>query len=146
MLSKNFVLGKLTNLLRGNKALSEYRIGLAGSVARGTFSAVSDIDIVVDALDMPFDLIELLKSSFSESVEVIFLGVLEADDKELDSFLESENLPINDESAYKTIKGRLFGLNKSLSRDMSILYYILRNQNKIQNVIKDFNCDFSQTR
>ncbi|MBQ9608891.1 MAG: hypothetical protein IJV15_05530 [Lachnospiraceae bacterium] len=34
---------------------------------------------------------------------------------------------------------------KSISRDVQILGYILKNQDKIQNVIKDFHCDFTQS-
>ena len=36
-------------------------------------------------------------------------------------------------------------MNKSLGRDIQVLTYILRNQMQIKSVMKDFNCDFSQT-
>lgn len=36
-------------------------------------------------------------------------------------------------------------MNKNYSRDMQILTYILKNQVKIKDALKDFNCDFSNT-
>lgn len=36
-------------------------------------------------------------------------------------------------------------MNKSPGRDIQVLTYILRNQMQIKSVMKDFNCDFSQT-
>lgn len=36
-------------------------------------------------------------------------------------------------------------MNKSLGRDMSLLSNILKNQNKIECVMRDFKCDFSQS-
>lgn len=83
------------------------RVGIAGSYARGTANLSSDIDVVVDTdmLDIPD--IELIKSSikdkFNKESDVICLGLLESEDKELDSLLQSVDLGINDCSAYKSI-------------------------------------------
>lgn len=41
---------------------------------------------------------------------------------------------------------RLFGINKSLKRDVQILLKINENQNFILNVMRDFNCNFSQSK
>ena len=35
--------------------------------------------------------------------------------------------------------------DQNLARDVQLLTYILKNQSKIQKVIKDFKCDFSNT-
>lgn len=41
--------------------------------------------------------------------------------------------------------GRLCGLAKDLSRDLQLLLKIAENIESIQNVVRDFKCDFSQT-
>lgn len=41
---------------------------------------------------------------------------------------------------------RLFGINKSLKRDVQVLLKINENQNFILNVMKDFNCNFSHSK
>lgn len=82
-----------------------YRFGIAGSIARGTQSKNSDIDIIVDTDSMPLVDIEFIKNYFNSNraVDVLLLGLLQKEDEELDSFAISMGLPINDESVYKTV-------------------------------------------
>lgn len=75
-------------------------------MARGTNSRISDVDIVVDTDDMPLEVIEFIKDNVSDGfshIDVLCLGLLRREDKELDHFLKEAGLPENDESVYKTI-------------------------------------------
>jgi len=95
------------------KELPEYKFGIAGSIARGTQSKNSDIDIIVDTDSMPLVDMEFIKNYFNSNraVDVLLLGLLQKEDEELDSFALSMGLPINDESVYKTIVREVIWIN-----------------------------------
>ena len=80
-----------------------FRFGLAGSYVDDTQRPGSDIDIVIDGDSMRMDIAELVEQSFSEEVDILWVELLKADDECLDAFLESNGLPRNEYSAYKTI-------------------------------------------
>ena len=84
--------------------LETIRMGIAGSVARGTATSNSDIDIVVDTDCLSLPTTNRIKSAFNgRDVDVLCLGLLKEDDVQLDALLKGMGLPINDDSVYKTI-------------------------------------------
>lgn len=98
----------LSRLLKISKMpfVHGYRIGLAGSMARGKFNKRSDIDVVVDTDCISIEDMEKIKESFSDfgrSVDVLCLGLLKEEDEELDKFCVENNILINPNSVYKTI-------------------------------------------
>ena len=87
-----------------NPIFSGYRMGLAGSYANGTSESHSDIDIVVSTDSLTIPQIDLIKSYFKGfDVDVLQLELLRQEDESLDSFSLSMNLPINNNSVYKTV-------------------------------------------
>ena len=103
MLNRDIVLRKLSEMVSSDTELSNYRFGIAGSVSRGDNTENSDIDIVVDSDGMPLNLIERVRGFFTQDVDVLFLKLLKQEDDELDAFLKEQDLPINEDSVYKTV-------------------------------------------
>ena len=102
-MNKEDILRQLMGL-KEDKQLGKYRLGLAGSYARGTNEATSDIDIVVDSDGMPVNCMERVKGYFKGlDVDVLCLGLLKKEDLELDDFLREMGLPINNDSVYKNV-------------------------------------------
>ena len=79
------------------------RFGLAGSYARGEETSSSDVDIVVDTDMLTIEQIDNIKERFNMDVDVVQLKLLENEDMQLDKFSVEHNLPINEDSAYKSI-------------------------------------------
>lgn len=95
-------------LLKALKDLSfRYKLGVVGSVARGTYTDSSDIDIVVDGdmLDLyEIDLIKnTVKNLFNRDCDVIQLPLAKEEDIELDNLSQSLGLGINENSSYKNM-------------------------------------------
>lgn len=102
-MSKEDILHQLMSL-KEDEQLGNYRLGLAGSYARGTNGAASDIDIVVDSDGIPVSYMERMKAYFKDlDVDVLCLGLLKKEDMELDDFLKEMGLPINNDSVYKNV-------------------------------------------
>lgn len=99
-ISKDIILDKLNDI---GKEYPNIKFGLAGSYARGTETNKSDVDIVADTDMLTIEQIESIKERFSIKVDVVQLRLLEKEDVELDRFLVEHNLPVNEDSAYKSI-------------------------------------------
>lgn len=80
------------------------KVGLAGSFANGTAKTKSDIDIVLDGDSMRMEIAEYIRSLFNNTVDILWLDLLKADDEEMDNFSISIGLGTNEYSVYKTIK------------------------------------------
>jgi predicted nucleotidyltransferase len=88
-----------------------YKLGVAGSVARGKETNKSDIDVVVDdtngisieQYEDAMEIVNLIKSHFKKNSDILFLLLIKEEDEQLDELLKSEGLPINENSAYKNI-------------------------------------------
>lgn len=93
--------------LRDEKKWPKCRIGIAGSIANGSETSNSDIDIVLDTHHIDIQDMELIKKRVSDiyhrDVDVLCMGLLQDEDKELDTFAQENHLPVNDASVYKTI-------------------------------------------
>ncbi|MDO5417797.1 MAG: nucleotidyltransferase domain-containing protein [Lachnospiraceae bacterium] len=90
--------------LKKDEQLECYRLGLAGSYARGTNDVASDIDIVVDSDGMPVADMECIKKHFrGVEVDILCLGLLRKEDEKLDDFLKEMGLPSNRNSLYKNV-------------------------------------------
>ncbi|AWI06716.1 nucleotidyltransferase domain-containing protein [Clostridium drakei] len=107
-LAKEQILDILKDIKK-NSILSNIKIGLAGSFARGTNMKSSDIDIVLsydldrDDADLLILVEEYINKKCGYKVDVLHLERLAIEDEELDNHAKSLDLPINDESAYKSI-------------------------------------------
>ena len=103
---------EVVSVLRGlqnTSELSNIRLGIAGSVARGSANKRSDIDVVADTDCLSISTIDLIKGAFvGRVVDVLCLGLLKQEDLELDSLMLSMGLPINDDSVYKTVSREVF--------------------------------------
>lgn len=83
-----------------------FKTGIAGSVGRNKYNKRSDIDIVVDTDSLTVDEIESIKthlSCFKRKVDVLQLVLLRSEDEELDLFCRELDLPVNEDSVYKTV-------------------------------------------
>lgn len=102
-MSKEEIIEKIKEVLK-ETGLAEYRVGLAGSYARGEQTAVSDIDIVVDCNGLTMELMSEVEGYFQgQEVDILCLGLLKEEDEEIDAFMLKEGLGVNEESVYKTI-------------------------------------------
>lgn len=107
-LTKEQVLDIL-NDIKKNSLLSNTKVGLAGSFARGTNRKSSDIDVVLsyeidtDDTDLLMFVKDCIKKECDYKIDVVHLERLAIEDEELDNHVKSLDLPINDESAYKNI-------------------------------------------
>ena len=89
--------------LKALPGIGEYKIGFTGSYARGTETEESGIDIVIDINMLSLEQLELIRSKFNREIDIIQLKLLAEEDKELDEFTLEEGLPLNENSAYKSI-------------------------------------------
>lgn len=94
-------------LFKKENGVSDCRLGVAGSVARGEETPYSDIDVVVDKNCISIDEIEKIKyfmsTRFHRDTDVLCIGLLKEDDDEMDAFAISCGLPVNEFSVYKTV-------------------------------------------
>jgi len=93
-----------------------FRIGYAGSYAKGTAEANSDLDVVVEgerALtgDEYFLLYHKLKQLLRIKFDIVDLVALKIDDLKMDKMLLDMGLSINEKSAYKTMKKEAVWMN-----------------------------------
>lgn len=79
------------------------RVGVAGSYANCTAKDSSDVDVVIDGDSMRMDIEQYIKSLFNIPVDVLWLELLEEDDRRLDELALSVGIPKNKYSVYKTI-------------------------------------------
>ena len=102
----NDILQALRNLSKDAR-IPKCKIGVAGSVAKGTMTESSDIDIVLDIDSVSIEVMEFIKqtieSMFHRETDVLCMGLLRAEDEELDEFAKGIGLPINPNSVYKNI-------------------------------------------
>lgn len=82
---------------------SNLKIGIAGSYINGTQKEDSDIDVVLDGDSTNIEIMEEIKQLFNVPVDVLWLDLLKEEDKELDSFCKEMDIPINEDSVYKTV-------------------------------------------
>ncbi len=102
-MTKKDILDRLQKISR-TPEFAGYKFGLVGSYARGEETPESDIDILVDRHDMTLENMELLRGYFKDNdIDILCTGLLAEEDRELDAFLQAHNLPINDESVYKSV-------------------------------------------
>lgn len=98
---------KLNDIIDKLKTVYEHydniRLGIAGSYVNGTQNSDSDIDIVVDGDSMRIDIMQYIKSLFDQSVDILWVDLMEKEDKELDKLAIENDLPINKFSVYKTV-------------------------------------------
>ena len=85
------------------KQYNNIKLGIAGSYANGTQDSTSDIDIVIDGDSTQIDLIQHIKSLFSQSVDILWVDLMEKEDRDLDELAKANDLPINKYSVYKTV-------------------------------------------
>ena len=76
---------------------------MTGSYANNTAKDSSDVDIVIDGDSMRMDIEQYIRSLFSIPVDVLWLELLEEDDRRLDELALSIGIPQNKYSVYKTI-------------------------------------------
>lgn len=93
-----------------------YRFGYAGSYARGQAKKNSDLDILVEGVDILsndayFMIYETLKKVLTIKFDIIDLKALEKDDYIMDKKLLEIGLEVNDCSAYKTMKQEAIWMN-----------------------------------
>lgn len=98
----NLILDEVKKLSKTSMLLG-YKVGLAGSYARGEETDISDIDVVIDTDMLTLDQINFIHDYFKKDVDVIQLKLLKEEDKRLDDFAVSQGFPINDDSTYKSI-------------------------------------------
>lgn len=93
-----------------------YRLGYAGSYARGQANEKSDLDIVVAGKrELPgtdyFKLYDVLKKVAKIKFDIVDFAALKEDDDKMDRMLLDMGLAINDSSAYKTIEKETVWMN-----------------------------------
>ena len=102
------ILSVLSELISFNE-LNSVRIGLFGSYSRNEQKEDSDIDIVysVDKSLNSFNeiqfFIEKCLEKYTNDFDIIWLELLEEDDKKMDSYFEKEGLGVNENSPYKEL-------------------------------------------
>ena len=80
----------LVKKLSMEERMKKYRVGFAGSCARGTNTAKSDIDVVVDTACLDFDEIDFIEKFFKgRSVDVVQLQALKEEAEYEDSLMRS---------------------------------------------------------
>ena len=93
-----------------------YRLGYAGSYARGQANEKSDLDIVVDGKrELPgddyFKLYDELKKVAKIKFDIVDFAALKEDDDKMDKMLLDMGLAVNDSSAYNTIERETVWIN-----------------------------------
>ena len=88
------------------------KLGIAGSYANGRATAESDLDIIIDGDSMRLDIAEDIKSSFPIQVDTLWLDLLKKEDDDMDLFCKENDLPINEDSVYKTIRKEVIWIDK----------------------------------
>lgn len=88
------------------------KLGIAGSYANGKSTEESDLDIVIDGDSMRQDIAEDIKSSFPIQVDTLWLDLLKKEDDDMDLFCKENDLPINEDSVYKTIRKEVIWIDK----------------------------------
>lgn len=91
------------NLMPICNKYNNLKIGIAGSYINGTQTENSDIDIVLDGDSTNTEVTEEIKDLFDVTVDVLWLELLKEEDEELDIFCKEMDIPINEDSVYKTI-------------------------------------------
>lgn len=91
------------NLMPLYNKYANLKIGVAGSYINGTQTEDSDIDVVLDGDSTNIEIMEEIKQLFNVTVDVLWLDLLKEEDEEMDSFCKEMNIPINEDSVYKTI-------------------------------------------
>jgi len=94
----------------------DFRIGYAGSYAKGTAKANSDLDVVVEGKrtlsgDEYFLLYYKLKQLLHIKFDIVDLVALKTEDLGMDEMLLDMGLAINEKSAYKTMKKETIWMN-----------------------------------
>ena len=79
------------------------KIGIAGSYANNKETKESDLDIVIDGDSTRLDIVEYIKGLFNIPVDVLWVNLMKQEDEELDAFAIEMELPINNNSVYKTV-------------------------------------------
>ena len=79
------------------------KIGVAGSYANNKATTDSDLDIVIDGDSTRLDIMEYIKELFNVPVDVLWVNLMKQEDEELDAFAIKMELPINENSVYKTV-------------------------------------------
>ena len=82
---------------------SHIRLGIIGSYANGTATAESDLDILVDGDSIQGEIADYIRELFDVPVDVLWLDLLEKEDKRLDQLLLEVISSVNEYSAYKSI-------------------------------------------
>lgn len=89
------------------------KLGIAGSYANGKATAESDLDVIIDGDSMRLDIAEDIKSSFPIQVDTLWLDLLKKEDDDIDLFCKENDLPINEDSVYKTIRKEVIWIDKN---------------------------------
>ncbi len=102
-MTKKDILDRLQKISR-TPEFAGYKFGLVGSYARGEETPESDIDILVDRHDMTLENMELLRSYFKDNdIDILCTGLLAEEDKRLDALMTELDIPINEDSVYKSV-------------------------------------------
>lgn len=91
------------NLMPLYNKYANLKIGVAGSYINGTQTEDSDIDVVLDGDSTNIEIMEEIKQLFNVTVDVLWLDLLKEEDEEMDSFCKEMDIPINEDSVYKTV-------------------------------------------
>ena len=91
------------NLMTLYNKYENLKIGIAGSYINGTQTEDSDIDVVLDGDSTNIEIMEEIKRLFDVPVDVLWLDLIKEEDEELDSFCKEMDIPINEDSVYKTV-------------------------------------------
>ncbi len=98
---------QVLQILSKDSRIPHCRIGVVGSLTKGTATDTSDIDIVLDTDTISIDTMEFIKkaigSVFHREVDVLCMGLLRTEDEELDKFATDIGLPVNPNSVYKNV-------------------------------------------
>lgn len=93
-----------------------YRLGYAGSYARGQANEKSDLDIIVSGKgelsgEDYFKLYDALNKEIKIKFDIVDLAALKKDDDKMDRMLLDMGLAVNNSSAYKTIEKETVWMN-----------------------------------
>ena len=93
-----------------------YRLGYAGSYARGQANEKSDLDIIVSGKgelsgEDYFKLYDALNKEIKIKFDIVDLAALKEDDDKMDRMLLDMRLAVNNSSAYKTIEKETVWMN-----------------------------------
>ncbi len=93
-----------------------YKLGYAGSYARGQADDKSDLDVIVSGKDALsgedyFKLYHALNKEVNIKFDIVDLAALKEEDDKMDKMLLDMGLEMNDVSAYKTIEKETVWMN-----------------------------------